>query len=66
MKDLPINYLMLLISLLDKISESIKREGIKVFFWTINDPDVFPLLCRYVDGIITDDPELFHNLAERM
>ena len=72
-KGLPVTHLMLPIGLLEimdeeeilGITEDIRKKGIKVFFWTVNDPEVFRLLYEYADGIITDDPELIRDLIEK-
>ena len=40
----------------------IRNAGLKIFVWTVNDPDEARLLARLgVDGITTDDPALIQQ-----
>jgi glycerophosphoryl diester phosphodiesterase len=42
--------------------EACHREGIAVYAWTVDDPDAARTLAGWgIDGIITNDPRLFHG-----
>jgi glycerophosphoryl diester phosphodiesterase len=41
------------------------KQGMKVFVWTVNDPvQMSVMMSRGVDGIITDEPALAHQVME--
>ncbi len=40
-------------------------QGMKVYVWTVNDPmQMWVLISRGADGIITDDPAMMHKVME--
>ena len=59
-RDLPVDCVIPHQSLVDRfLIQDIQRAGLRIFVWTVNDPEAMLRLAAWgVDGIISDDTEL--------
>jgi glycerophosphoryl diester phosphodiesterase len=45
-----------------EVLRSFRKKGIVIFVWTLNDPEIYRKIRREIDGVITDEVELFVKL----
>lgn len=59
-RQLPVDYVIPHQSLVDqRLVQAVQQAGLKIFVWTVNDPEVMRRMAGWgVDGIISDETEL--------
>jgi len=45
-----------------ELCDRFREKGIRIFVWTLNDPEIFQRIMAHIDGIITDEVELFSKM----
>jgi len=45
-----------------ELCDRFREKGIRIFVWTLNDPEIFQRIKAHIDGIITDEVELFSKM----